>query len=258
MTDDALQSVSLSRSPTVRHAFFTRRGGVSGGVYATLNGGTGSQDRADDVAENRRRMAEAVGVQPSHLLVPYQVHSPEVVLVRAPWTSDGRPRADGLVTDVRGLALGVTGADCGMILFADFQAGVIGACHAGWKGALTGILEATLGAMEQLGASRQATAAALGPVIRQESYEVGAEFVARFVDADDDNRRFFAPSGRHAHARFDLPAYIGARLLTAGIGGFEDLGCDTYADDARFFSFRRSTHRAEPDYGRLVSAIALV
>ena len=241
----------------VAHAFFTRQGGVSTGVYESLNGGVGSQDDPACVAENRARMAQAMGVEPTHLLVPYQIHSADVLHVRAPWAPDARPRCDGLVTDVPGLALGVTGADCGMILFADATARVVGACHAGWKGAFTGVLEATLSAMGALGARRDQITAVLGPTIGAASYEVGPEFVARFRDADAAYMRFFAPSPRAAHAMFDLPDFIGMRLLKAGVGRFENLGLDTYADPARFFSYRRTTHLGEPDYGRLVSAIAL-
>ena len=242
----------------VAHGFFTRQGGVSTGVYESLNGGVGSQDDPACVAENRARMAKAIGVAPTHLLVPYQIHSANVLHVREPWAPDARPRCDGLVTDVPGLALGVTGADCGMILFAEPKARVVGACHAGWKGAFTGVLEATLNAMEALGARRDQITAVLGPTIGAASYEVGPEFVARFRDADAAYIRFFAPSPREAHAMFDLPGFIGMRLQGAGLGRFENLGLDTYAEPARFFSYRRTTHLGEPDYGRLVSAIALV
>ncbi len=244
-------------APGLAHGFFTRQGGVSTGVYESLNGGVGSQDDPACVAENRARMAQAIGVAPSHLLVPYQIHSADVLQVREPWAPDTRPRCDGLVTDVPGLALGVTGADCGMILFADPKARVVGACHAGWKGAFTGVLEATLSAMEALGARRDQITAVLGPTIGAASYEVGPEFVARFRDVDAAYMRFFAPSPREAHAMFDLPGFIGMRLQKAGVAAFEDLRLDTYADPARFFSYRRTTHLREPDYGRLVSAIAL-
>ena len=258
MTSSAIpiRAESLA-APGLVHGFFTRQGGVSGGVYASLNGGVGSQDDPACVAENRARMAQALGLAPTHLLVPYQIHSADVLHVREPWAPDARPRCDGLVTDVPGLALGVTGADCGMILFADGQARVVGACHAGWKGAFTGVLEATLSAMEALGAKREQIVAVLGPTIGAASYEVGPEFVARFRDANAAYMRFFAPSPREAHAMFDLPGFIGMRLQRAGVGRFEDMGLDTYADPARFFSYRRTTHRDEPDYGRLVSAIAL-
>jgi YfiH family protein len=241
----------------VAHAFFTRQGGVSTGVYDSLNGGVGSKDDPACVAQNRARMAQALGVPATHLLVPYQIHSPDVLYVREPWAPEARPRVDGLVTDQPGVALGVTGADCGMILFADEKARVIGACHAGWKGAFTGVLEATVEAMVALGADRRRIVAVLGPTIGAASYEVGPEFVARFAEADADYARFFTPSPREAHAMFNLPGFIGMRLQKAGVGVFEDLGLDTYADPLRFFSYRRTTHMREPDYGRLVSAIAL-
>jgi len=250
-----LQARGLSALSGIRHAFFTREGGVSGGVYASLNGGPGSNDRPENVAENRARMAAALAVEPQRLLTAYQVHSAEVVVAQAPWHT--RPRADGIVTCMPGLAIGVTTADCAPVLLADRQARVVGAAHAGWRGALAGVLEATLAAMEELGARRQHIVAAAGPMIRQPSYEVGPELVERFLAADRDNARFFAPAARPGHAQFDLAGYIVARLRRAGVGEIEDLGCCTYADPARFFSFRRATHRAEPDYGRHVSAIAL-
>ena len=239
----------------VRHAFFTREGGVSPGVYATLNGGVGSSDARENVAENKRRMAETLGASADRFLVPFQIHSAECRIVDAPWTD--RPRCDGLATATPGLALGVTGADCGMVLFADRQAGVIGACHSGWKGALTGVIEATVAAMETLGARRANMLVALGPTIGPDSYEVGPEFFAQFLAASHDYARFFSPSEREGHHMFDLPGFISARVERAGIGAYENLRLDTYADETRFFSYRRTTHRKEPDYGRLVSAIVL-
>lgn len=247
----------LLGAPGVAHGFFTRDGGVSQGIYASLNGGVGSNDDPMCVSENRRRMAEALGVRSSHLLVPYQIHSADVAIVEAPFAPGERPRVDGLVTRQRGLALGVTGADCGMVLFSDPAAGVIGACHAGWKGALTGVLEATLEKMEILGASRASVVAVLGPTIGPASYEVGPEFVARFIAASPSHARFFQDSIRDGHSLFDLPGFIGMRLIGAGVGRFRNLGFDTYANE-RFYSYRRSVHRGEEDYGRLVSAIALV
>ena len=244
-------------APGVRHAFFTRNGGVSDGVYTSLNGGVGSRDAPAAVAENRARMAGALGVEPGRLLAPYQIHSPDVVAVTAPWAPAERPRCYGIVTTTPGLALGVTGADCGMILFADPRARVIGAAHAGWKGALTGVIERTVEAMMALGASRENLRAGLGPCIARESYEVGPEFVARFAESDPASDRFFAPSANAGRSMFDLHGYIAARAARAGIGRFEDSGLDTYADEARFFSYRRTTHRGEPDYGRLVAAIVL-
>jgi YfiH family protein len=239
------------------HGFFTRIGGVSKGVYASLNGGVGSRDAPAAAAENAARIAAALGVAPDRLAVPYQVHSPDAAAISDHWAPDARPRCDALATATPGLALGVTGADCGMILFADERARVVAAAHAGWKGALTGIVEATVAAMERLGAKRCDVVGALGPCIAQASYEVGPEFVAAFAAAGEDTPRFFAPSRKAGHSMFDLNAYIADRVTRAGIGRFEDLRLDTYADERRFFSYRRTTHRKEPDYGRLVSAIAL-
>jgi polyphenol oxidase len=244
------------RGKNIAHGFFTREGGVSEGLYASLNGGVGSNDDPQSVAENRRRMAASLGVE--HLLVPFQIHSPDAKIIEAPFSHAERPRCDALVTATRGLGLGVTGADCGIVLFADEEAQIVAAAHAGWKGALSGVLESTLAAMENLGGARQRIRAVLGPTIAQASYEVGPEFFFRFAGEDKSYARFFAPSEREKHFMFDLPAFIGFRLKSAGIGRFESLGLDTYADEARFFSFRRSTHRKEEDYGRLIAAIALV
>ena len=251
-----IQSQSITALPSIRHAFFTREGGVSDGIYASLNGGLGSSDAPEKVRENRARMAAAVGVAPTHLVSCYQIHSANVIVAEVPWTRENAPRADAIVTRVSGLAIGVSTADCGPVLFADGEAGVIGAAHAGWKGALTGVLEQTISAMEKLGASRSGIIAAIGPLIRQDSYEVGNEFVARFIEADADNAMFFIPSVRESHAMFDLAGFIRKRLEAAGILMIDDLGLDTYADE-RFFSYRRSVHRKEPDYGRHVHAIAL-
>jgi YfiH family protein len=252
-----LQAVSLSALAGVRHAFFTRDGGVSDGIYASLNGGPGSDDAPARVAENRSRMAAALGVAPDRLLTAHQIHSPDVVIIDQPWEPQERPRADAIVTRARGLAIGITTADCGPVLLADAAAGVIGAAHAGWRGAATGVLEATIAAMERCGADRGRMVVALGPMIRQPNYEVGPEFVTRFKADDGANERFFQLSSRPGHALFDLPGYIAARLAAAGIRRVEDLGHCTYDDATRFFSYRRSTHRSEPDYGRHINAIAL-
>ncbi len=252
-----IEANSLSLK-NIRHGFFTRQGGVSVGLYATLNGGVGSRDDAANVAENRARMAASLGVEPQSLLTAYQIHSPQAVVVAAAWTPQERPRADGIVTRTPGLAIGVTTADCGPILLADPGAGVIGAAHAGWRGALTGIVEATVAAMEQLGAQRSQIRAALGPMIRQHNYEVGPDLITRFAAEDSDSQRFFVAAPRQGHALFDLAGFIGMQLARAGIQHFEDLGLCTYANSERFFSFRRSTHQAETDYGRHVNAIALV
>ena len=237
----------------VTHAFFTREGGVSQGIYQGLNGGQGSADDAAAVAENRARMRDHLGA--SVLLSLHQVHSPDVVRVAGDWPGE-RPRADAMVTDRPGVALGVLTADCTPVLFADLKAGVVGAAHAGWKGALGGVLEATLDAMVALGADRASILAAVGPVISQRAYEVGPEFVERFLDEDLENQRFFA-GGQGDRAMFDLPGYCLFRLREAGVGRAEWTGHCTYSDAARFYSYRRSCHRGEPDYGRLVSAIML-
>lgn len=252
-----LQAASIAALPGIRHAFFTRNGGVSQGVYDSLNGGVGSSDAPEHVAENRSRMALSLGVRPERFLTLYQIHSPDVIVVDEPWSPDSRPRADALVTRVPDLAIGVSTADCGPLLFADSEARVVGAAHAGWRGAFTGIIEQTIAAMEKLGASRDNIAIALGPTIRQTNYEVGPEFVARFLAADIDNTRFFADAEREGHAMFDLTGYIASRVEQAGIVNFEDLGLCTYAEPERFFSFRRATHQSEPDYGRHINAIAL-
>jgi polyphenol oxidase len=252
-----LAAPALAALPGVRHAFFTRRGGVSTGVYASLNGGRGSSDDPQAVLENRRRMTEFLGVQDGMLATPHQVHSSEVVVAFQPWGLGEAPQADALVTTVRGLAIGVATADCAPILFADATAGVIGAAHAGWKGALGGVLEATVEAMEKLGARSGSITAVLGPCIRQPSYEVGPEFVARFRAVDMLNDRFFAPAENNGHCRFDLGGYVLSRLRACGVGTIEDMALDTYPDEERFYSFRRTTHRGEADYGRLIHAITL-
>jgi YfiH family protein len=246
----------LSAIPGLRHAFFTRDGGVSGGIYASLNGGLGSRDDPAHVAENRRRMAEQLGVEPRHFLSVHQTHSPNVIVASGPWSGPSRPLADAIVTRTEGLAIGASAADCGPILLVDPSARVIGAAHAGWKGALTGIVESTVATMEKLGAERSGIVAAIGPLIRQHSYEVGGEFVERFVEADADNTLFFIPAAREGHAMFDLAGYIRMRLENAGVLMIDDTGLDTYSDE-RFYSYRRSVHRKEPDYGRHVHSIAL-
>ena len=253
-----LQANTLAKLSGIRHAFFTREGGVSSGIYASLNGGVGSRDSADSVTENRARMATSLGVPPEHFLTTYQVHSPAVVIAEQPWTLSDRPRADAIVTKVPRLAIGVSTADCGPLLFADPTARIVAAAHAGWRGALGGVVGATVDAMERLGAERSRIVAALGPMIRQPNYEVGADLVSKFVAADADNERFFAAATRANHAMFDLAGYIGARLQDAGIIDPADLQACTYADADKFYSFRRATHRGEGDYGRHINAIALI
>ncbi len=252
-----LHASNLSALTGVHHAFFTRDGGVSEGVYATLNAGVGSNDDPAKVAENRRRMAAALHVTPERFLTAYQIHSPDVAVAEAPWSLEQRPRADAIVTAVPGLAIGVSTADCGPVLLAEPQARVVGAAHAGWRGALAGVIEATVAAMQRLGADRSRVVAAIGPMIRQPNYEVGIDLVERFLKADRGNARFFRPAAKQEHALFDLAGYVAARLAQAGVAHVEDLGFCTYAEPARFFSYRRSTHRAESDYGRHVNAIAL-
>jgi len=252
-----LKAKNLEALDGIRHAFFTREGGVSSGVYEGLNGGTGSNDKPEHITENRARMAAAVGVKPENFLTAYQIHSPDVVVAERPWPQSERPRADAIVTKVPGLAIGISTADCGPVLFADPQARVLGAAHAGWRGAFGGVIESTLTAMEKLGADRTRVVAAAGPMISQPNYEVGQELVDRFVAADPANARFFAPATRPGHAMFDLPGYVVARLTAAGVRHVENLAVCTYGNPAQFYSYRRSTHRAEPDYGRHINAIAL-
>lgn len=251
MTLEILTSDALA---PLRHGFFTRHGGASSGIFSGLNCGGGSSDLSEAVAINRRRVAAAMGVAPDHLVSVHQVHSADVAVIEAPLSD--RREADALVTDRRGLALAVLTADCQPILFADRRAGVIGAVHAGWRGALNGILEATLDAMERLGAARADTVAAIGPTISQRAYEVGPEFLATFVADNPDNTRFFA-GGTGDRMLFDLTGYSLARLRAAGIGQALWTRHCTYSDPDRFFSYRRSVHAKEADYGRLISAIRL-
>lgn len=247
--------IDEARGARIRHGFFTRKGGISDGIYAGLNTGVGSYDDPETVGENRRRVAQWLGVAPDRLLTPYQIHSADVAIVSAPFTGE-RPRADAIVTATPGLAVAVGTADCGPVLFADAEAGVVGAAHAGWKGAIGGVLEATIEAMETLGADRKRIVATLGPSISQPCYEVGSEFVTRFVQADPANDRYFLPSSRADHAMFDLNRYTVDRLVAAGVTA-DCVGRCTYAEEESFFSYRRTTHRGEPDYGRQISAIVL-
>jgi len=252
ITSDAL---SL---PGVSHGFFTREGGRSRGIFASLNCGMGSGDDKDTVRENRTIVSGKLGVSESHLLTAWQIHSPNVHVATGPWAEGPeRPRADAMVTREKGLAIGILTADCGPILFADEKAGVVGCAHAGWKGALGGVTDATLRAMENLGASRSSTVAVLGPMISRAAYEVGPEFPAHFLAQDPANKRYFTASARAGHAMFDLPAYLMDRMKREGVGLTVNLGLCTFADEARFYSYRRTTHRGEGDYGRQISAIAL-
>jgi YfiH family protein len=239
----------------IAHGFFTRKGGVSRGIYASLNCGPGSRDDPASVGENRARVAAYLGTRAANLVSAHQVHGTTALIVNEPWPADKRPQADALVTATRGVALGVLTADCAPVLFAEPQARVIAAVHAGWRGALAGVVEATLGALESLGAERRHICAAVGPCIGQEAYEVGPEFEAEFLRQDPESTRFFARAGVRPH--FDLSGYVVHRLRRAGIvaAGSVDACCYTRGED--FFSYRRTCALAEPDYGRQISAIVL-
>lgn len=249
----------LEKTQKIRHAFFTREGGVSEGIYAGLNCGPGSGDEQEKVVENQRLAMERLGVAPDTLHLLHQVHSATVEVLDGPRTSkDARPKADGMVTREANVAIGILTADCAPVLFADHDNYVIGAAHAGWRGALGGILEATIEAMESKGAKRENITAAIGPCITQASYEVGADFFEEFVSESEENVRFFIRARKPGKMMFDLPGYIGARLGNADIGFITFSGGDTVADEQRFFSYRRSVLRGEDGYGRALSAISLV
>jgi hypothetical protein len=249
---EVVRAVSLGRLP---HGFLGRRGGISVGECAGLNVGFGSNDDREAIAGNRR-LAVAALHPDAELVTVHQIHSPQVVLASEPWPQDERPRADAMVTDTPNLLLGILTADCAPVLFADHKAVVVGAAHAGWRGALAGVTDATIEAMEKLGARRENIHAAVGPCIAQPSYEVDEAFRARFLHADPDNARFFV-EGSSGKPHFDLEAYVVHRLIAAGIDEIEAVNLDTYAEPERFFSYRRSTHRGEADYGRQLSAIAI-
>lgn len=252
-----LQSTLLAEGSDggIRHGFFTRGGGVSSGLYRGLNVGLGSQDNPDDIIENRERVCRWFGVGAKALATPHQIHSPDVVTIDKPFTGE-RPKADALVSATPGLVIGVLTADCGPVLLADHEAGVVAAAHAGWRGALNGVLGKTVEAMERLGARREAMRACVGPTISAAHYEVGPEFVERFAAADNTSDRYFSPAAKAGHAMFDLPSYILARLEEAGVRAEASARC-TYAEEENFFSYRRATHRNEPDYGRQIAAIAI-
>lgn len=249
---EVIRATALEGIP---HGFLGRRGGVSTGVHAGLNVGLGSADDREAILENRCRAADAV-LPSSTLVTVFQVHSPDVVTATAPFAEDQRPHADALVTDRPGLLLGILTADCVPVLFADRQAGVVGAAHAGWKGAIKGVTDNTIAAMEALGADRARIVTAIGPCIARASYEVTDDFFWTFATVDPANERFFS-AGRPGHQQFDIEAYVAARLAAAGIARVEALGLDTYADEDRFFSYRRACHRGEPGYGRQISLIGL-
>ncbi len=241
--------------PGIAHGFFTREGGHSQGLFASLNCGLRSGDDVEKVKLNRARVATALGVNASHLVSPYQTHGSEVAVVTEPLTE--RPKVDGIVSKTRGVALGILTADCAPILFADAKAGVIGACHAGWKGALGGVYRSTVEAMQTLDAKRENIVAVLGPMISQQAYEVGPDFVRAFLANNSDHAKYFIPSVKERHYMFDLPLFLTDRMSELGLGKVIDLGLCTYADEKRFFSYRRATHRGEAGYGRLISALIL-
>jgi polyphenol oxidase len=242
---------------SIAHGFFTRGGGHSTGIFASLNCGLGSGDDLDLVKMNRDVVARALGISEGRVITAHQVHSAEVVEVTDVWAAEARPKVDGLVTRQKNIALGVLTADCGPVLFTDSEAGVIGCCHAGWKGAVGGVTDATVAAMEKLGAVRSKIVAVIGPTISQTAYEVGPEFPKPFLEQSSAHSKFFVPSTKPEHFMFNLPGYIRQRLQGLGLASVHDLGLCTYTDEARFYSYRRATHRGEVDYGRLISAIAL-
>ncbi|WP_018631752.1 peptidoglycan editing factor PgeF [Neomegalonema perideroedes] len=259
MLHPPFQRAAPLERPEIRHGFFGREGGVSSGIYASLQCGRGAKaDRPEQVAENRARVAQALNAPPEALVSAFQIHSAAAVVVEAPWAPDQAPEADALVTRVPGIALGILTADCAPILFADRQARVVGAAHAGWKGALGGVLEATVEAMAELGAERGRIRAVVGPCISQRNYQVSGEFRAQFLESGAEAAAFFAED--HADPerwRFDLPGYVLARLKRAGVGQAQALGLCTYGGAMTYFSNRRALHWGEPDYGRQLSAIAL-
>lgn len=252
---DPIRSALLERAQGIRHGFFTREGGVSSGIYSGLNIGLRSKDEQSFVLENRRRVAEWMGVGLDRFLTTWQIHSAQVVIASGPFAGE-RPKADAIVTDRPGFAIGASTADCGPVLFADAKARIVGAAHAGWRGAFNGLLENTIAAMERLGATRENIVAVLGPSIGQDNYEVGHEFVERFVNAHDQNTVYFKPSPVEGHAMFDLNRYTVDRLSEAGITA-EGIHRCTFAEHNLFYSYRRSKSLGEPDFGRQISSIVL-
>lgn len=247
----------LFATPVLRHGFFTREGGVSSGIYESLNCSLSSGDDLANVAENRRRVLAELGLPAEALATVYQVHSPDIVTVDAPWPHDQRPKADAMLTKRKGVALGILTADCTPVLFADERAGIVAAAHAGWRGAVGGVLEATVQAMLREGASLTRLIAAIGPCIGFNSYEVGPEFPAPFLAQDPENARFFRAAPRPRHHLFDLPGYVRARLQAAGVQHIDGTGGDTAREDERFFSYRRTCREGEKRYGLQISAICL-
>lgn len=246
--------VEALRSRHVAHGFFGRQGGISTGIFTSLNCGLGSGDERASVIQNRSIVADRLGGTEDRLVTAHQVHSAEAVIISTPMSHDERPKLDGLVTNVPGIILGTLTADCGPVLFADHEAGVVAAAHAGWKGALGGVTDATVAKMEELGAKRERIVAALGPTISQQAYEVGPEFIANFPE---EAKSFFKPSTRPGHHMFDLPGYLTRRMREFGLGTVVNTGLCTYSEEDAYFSYRRATHRGERDYGRQIAAISL-
>ena len=251
-----IKAASLESINNIRHGFFTRQGGFSSGIYSSLNTGYGANEDNDVIAKNRRVVADALGAR--DVVTPYQYHSAVALVVDDVWDSLSPPKADALVTKTKGIAIAVNTADCTPVIFSSVDGSVIGVAHSGWKGTVGGVLEATVEAMENLGVARCDIRAAIGPTISQANYEVGPEFVEQFVSDNPDSADLFIPSVKQGHSMFDLPDCVARRLGALGLAGVENLGLCTYGDEERFFSYRRMTHRGEPDYGRQMSAIALV
>lgn len=246
----------ILNSQKVTHGFFTRLGGVSVGIYEGLNMGLGSDDQKDSVLKNRQLVTQNLGVGPNNLLTLYQVHSSDVVTVNSPWESGNNPKADAMVTNLNGLALGILTADCVPVLFADQKNGVIGAAHAGWKGALKGVITNTINAMCQLGAQTNSISACVGPAIQQASYEVGSEVRQNFIDSNQAYEKYFKKNQKNNY-QFDLCGLVTGQLKGLNIESLEHISEDTYQNEVEFYSFRRATHKKESDYGRQISAICL-
>ena len=249
---------ALDALPGIRHGFFTRKGGKSNDLYQSLNCGFGSADDRDQVVQNRALVAESMGVGADRLVTAYQIHSPLALAIKEPFDADARPEVDALVTNTPGLSVAILTADCGPILFADDQAGVVAAAHAGWRGALEGVIEATIDKMEELGATRKNITAVLGPTISLPNYEVDQGFKDRFLARNNSWAAYFSDGTRDGHVQFDLPALILSRLNACDLKTTINMDRCTYGEETEFFSYRRSTHRKEPDYGRQISAIALI
>lgn len=248
----------LKEQDNIRHGFFTRQGGVSTGIYESLNCGFGSGDRAEAVRENRIRVGAKLGIEHSNVLTVRQVHSSRALVADKGWVQDSLPEADAIVTAEPGVGIGVLTADCTPVLFCDAAAAVIGAAHAGWRGAKGGVIESVIEEMENLGASRERICAAIGPAISQQAYEVGEDFRENFLAEDKSNAAFFTDGGKNGKPHFDLPGYCQKRLTLAGIESIEQMGLCTYGDESLFYSYRRSVHRGETDYGRQISAIVIL